>query len=113
MRRGAVRTAVVISVGLITSACGGSSSGPSTPQLRAADTTTTAAPDTTATTEAGGSDSSVPNETTTRPTTTPTTPAESPLPSVEVLDVATGDTIDFADFLPSDTPVLFWFWAPH
>lgn len=35
-------------------------------------------------------------------------------PSVEVLDVATGDPLNLAEELSGgDTPVLLWFWAPH
>ena len=36
------------------------------------------------------------------------------LPSVDVVDVATGDTFNLADQLGGgDTPILLWFWAPH
>ncbi|MBT8214083.1 MAG: hypothetical protein KJP12_02585 [Acidimicrobiia bacterium] len=40
-------------------------------------------------------------------------PGVGALPAVEVLDVATGDTVDVSTFLPSDKPLLVWFWAPH
>ncbi|NNC73910.1 MAG: hypothetical protein HKN93_00215 [Acidimicrobiia bacterium] len=35
------------------------------------------------------------------------------LPAVEVLDVATSDTVDVSTLLPADKPLLVWFWAPH
>ncbi|HEX5616733.1 MAG TPA: hypothetical protein VFZ83_16405 [Acidimicrobiia bacterium] len=47
---------------------------------------------------------------------TPTTVAPvgtSPLPVVDVLDVATGETVALAERLPADRPLLVWFWAPH
>ena len=40
-------------------------------------------------------------------------PAESVIPEVDVVDLATGDTINLASFAPSDRPILLWFWAPH
>ena len=46
-------------------------------------------------------------------TTTSLAPQKSPLPSVEVLDTANGQTVQFASLLPAVKPVLFWFWAPH
>ncbi|MFM7537791.1 MAG: hypothetical protein ACKO91_18635 [Acidimicrobiales bacterium] len=39
--------------------------------------------------------------------------APSPLPDVEVLDVATGRPVRLATFVPADKPTLVWFWAPH
>lgn len=46
-------------------------------------------------------------------TTTSLAPQKSPLPSVQVLDTANGQTVQFASLLPAVKPVLFWFWAPH
>ncbi|NNK91834.1 MAG: hypothetical protein HKO87_05320 [Acidimicrobiia bacterium] len=40
-------------------------------------------------------------------------PGVGALPAVEVLDVATGDSVDVSTLLPSDKPLLVWFWAPH
>lgn len=37
----------------------------------------------------------------------------SPLPAVDVVDVATGETVALAGLLPADKPVLVWMWAPH
>ena len=46
-------------------------------------------------------------------TTTSLAAQPSPLPSVEVLDTANGQTVQFSSLLPAVKPVLFWFWAPH
>lgn len=35
------------------------------------------------------------------------------LPDVEVRNVATGEHRSLATLLPSDRPLLVWFWAPH
>ena len=35
------------------------------------------------------------------------------VPDLELIDVATGDGVQLRSLLPADTPVLFWFWAPH
>lgn len=35
------------------------------------------------------------------------------IPDVEVIDVRTGQTVSLQSFAPNDTPLLFWFWAPH
>ena len=40
-------------------------------------------------------------------------PQKLALPSVDVLDTATGQKVAFAGLLPAARPVLFWFWAPH
>jgi len=39
--------------------------------------------------------------------------ASSPLPQVTVWDVGESDWVQFADYLPSEKPLLVWFWAPH
>ncbi len=44
---------------------------------------------------------------------TPAEPQDITLPSVEVLDTATGDRTQFADLVPAERPTLLWFWAPH
>ena len=36
-----------------------------------------------------------------------------PLPAVDVIDVATGSTVNTGTLLPASKPVLVWFWAPH
>lgn len=38
---------------------------------------------------------------------------ENQLPSVEVVDLATGDTVLLSSFAPADRPIVLWFWAPH
>lgn len=35
------------------------------------------------------------------------------LPSLPLRDVATGATVDLAELLPADQPLLVWAWAPH
>jgi thiol-disulfide isomerase/thioredoxin len=39
--------------------------------------------------------------------------ADSFVPSVQVLDVGTNETVDMQSIVPSDKPVLLWAWAPH
>lgn len=38
---------------------------------------------------------------------------ENQLPAVEVVDLATGDTVLLSSFAPADRPIVLWFWAPH
>ncbi|WP_419919585.1 hypothetical protein [Candidatus Poriferisocius sp.] len=48
------------------------------------------------------------------PTLTPSSEAPaSDLPAVELVDVATGATVNLAGYAPSDRPIVLWFWAPH
>ncbi len=80
---------------------------------------------TTAKVSTGTAARQTPPKTTERPATIPTNPSpeisttassapqQSPLPSVEVLDTANGQTVQFSELLPAVKPVLFWFWAPH
>jgi len=35
------------------------------------------------------------------------------LPSVPLLAVPSGETVDLASFAPSSSPLVLWFWAPH
>ena len=37
----------------------------------------------------------------------------SAIPQVTVLDVPSGDEFALGSIVPSDRPVLVWFWAPH
>ena len=37
----------------------------------------------------------------------------SPLPAVDVVDVASGETVALASLLPADKATLVWMWAPH
>ncbi|MCC5953499.1 MAG: TlpA family protein disulfide reductase [Acidimicrobiia bacterium] len=37
----------------------------------------------------------------------------SPFPDIAVTDIRTGQPVDLAGFLPSDKPLVVWFWAPH
>lgn len=43
----------------------------------------------------------------------PTVSPDSVVPSVDVVDVRTGQQVDVASLVPSATPVLLWAWAPH
>lgn len=104
-------------VAIVGVSCGGdgsSGSGEAGPSLRPTEpAATTIAP----TSSAAATATSAPTETSGAAETTvapPTTAAvTSPLPAVDVLDVATGDTVNFASLIPADRPVLLWFWAPH
>jgi len=40
-------------------------------------------------------------------------PADSVLPAVDLLEVATGADVPFAGLVPSEKPILLWAWAPH
>ena len=35
------------------------------------------------------------------------------IPDLDFVDVTTGEVVNLRSFIPSDTPLLFWFWAPH
>ena len=35
-----------------------------------------------------------------------------PLPVVDVFDVATGEKVAFSELVPAEQPILLWFWAP-
>ncbi|WP_419925819.1 hypothetical protein [Candidatus Poriferisocius sp.] len=86
--------ALAIAVALGAAACGDSTAPP------------TATPATTAPTEAPAPAAE------SAPQTEAPAPA-SDLPSVDVVDLATGDTVNLAGFAPSDRPIVLWFWAPH
>jgi hypothetical protein len=50
--------------------------------------------------------------------TTATSAATAPSTTVEVpdavlTDVASGEEVSLRSMVPSERPVLFWFWAPH
>ena len=47
------------------------------------------------------------------PTPEPTPVPASELPSVDLVNVATGANVNLASFAPSDRPIVLWFWAPH
>jgi hypothetical protein len=42
-----------------------------------------------------------------------TTAGTSDIPAVTVRDVASGDEFALGSIVPSERPVLVWFWAPH
>ncbi len=44
----------------------------------------------------------------------PASTADNVFPNLDVLDIATGSTVNLsAELAGGDTPVLLWFWAPH
>jgi len=40
-------------------------------------------------------------------------PIATDLPAIDTIDVRTGDTVNLQSLVPSDKPLLLWFWAPH
>jgi hypothetical protein len=40
-------------------------------------------------------------------------PAEVEVPDAVLTDVASGEEVSLRSMVPSERPVLFWFWAPH
>ena len=138
MRVRAAAASPVVALALIASSCGGSSQPAepvgapvSTPPATAvatapaveptpAATTATATAAATATTDTAPAVEPTPTATAAATATTATAPAVEPttvpasdLPSVEIIDVATGATVNLAGFAPSDRPLVLWFWAPH
>lgn len=90
-------TGVALALAMTLAACGGSDDSSAPP--------TSAAP--TPTTQPTDPEPGDPAPTTAAPAGT------SPLPAVDVLDVANGETVALADQLPATRPLLVWFWAPH
>lgn len=37
----------------------------------------------------------------------------SDLPAIELINVVSGEQTNLASLVPSDRPLLLWFWAPH
>ena len=35
------------------------------------------------------------------------------VPDLELIDVSTGQPVNLRMLVPAETPLLFWFWAPH
>ncbi len=35
------------------------------------------------------------------------------VPDLDMVSVYTGETVDLQSLVSGDTPLLFWFWAPH
>ena len=40
-------------------------------------------------------------------------PIATDLPAIDTINVRTGDTVNLQSLVPSDKPLLLWFWAPH
>ena len=90
--------AVAICLALGAAACGDSTEGPATAPTEAP------APTTAPATQAPAPE----------PATEPgDPPPASDLPSVDVVNVATGASVNLASFAPADQPLVLWFWAPH
>lgn len=105
-RARAVRLSAALAVGgMLMAACGGSSSTSGDPSDASGGPAPTSAESSSPGAEPGPATSATPG--------TKAPAGESPLPEVDVLDVATGDTVQFAGLLPADRALLFWFWAPH
>jgi hypothetical protein len=82
--------ALIVGIVVILASCGGGDSSVGTAPEAAADTTATADDATEdAADDTGG------------------------LPSVQLLAVPSGETVDLASFAPSSSPLVLWFWAPH
>lgn len=61
-----------------------------------------------------GGSSTPATETGARPDLAPADPASTALlPAVTVWDVGASEWVQLADYLPSDRPLLIWFYAPH
>jgi len=95
--------AIAICLALGVAACGDSVDSPETAPTEAP--TTTEAP----ATQAPATQAPAPE-----PATESAAPSvESDLPSVELVDVATGANVNLASFAPADRHLVLWFWAPH
>jgi len=93
---------VAIALALGAAACGGGDDSPAgSPSVPTEAAAPTQAP---APTEAPAAE--------TAPESAAPAPA-SDLPSVEMVDVATGTTVNLASFAPAEQPLVLWFWAPH
>ncbi len=90
--------AIAVCLALSAAACGDSSDSPETAPIESPTST----------------EASATQESATEPAPESAAPAPaSDLPSVEVVDVATGATVNLASFAPADKPLVLWFWAPH
>ena len=91
--------ALAICLALSATACGDSTDGPATAPTEAPAPTATQAP--------------APEPAPEAVTEPADPPPASDLPSVDVVNVATGATVNLASFAPADQPLVLWFWAPH
>ncbi len=90
--------AIAVGLALTAAACGDSSDGP-----------VTAPPEAPPPTEAPAAQAPAPEPATETDVPVPA----SDLPSVELVNVATGASVNLASFAPADQPLVLWFWAPH
>jgi len=73
--------------------------------------TTDAPPATDAPPTTEGQSAQEPESPTTSAAEEPAPPSD--LPDIQLIDLATGGEFSVASLVPSDTPILLWFWAPH
>ncbi|MGI9613633.1 MAG: hypothetical protein ACR2QO_12025 [Acidimicrobiales bacterium] len=117
-RRGLV--GVLLTFGLVASACGSDATETSAADAESTDAET-AAVTTDAETEATGSETSAAANTEAasestegEATDTPEPATENLFPDVDVVNIVDGSTVNLAQELGGgDLPVLLWFWAPH
>ena len=88
--RSAVAIGALAPLGLV--ACGGGDSG---------------------STGSGAAPAEQPRTTTTEAPTPEPIDQKPAVPDVVVMDLATGNDFALASVVPSDRPVLIWFWTPH
>lgn len=101
-------------VGLLAAACGSDSSDDQVSVAVSA--APAAAPDASAGSPAGtqGPSSQTPADTPSdAPDAQPEIAYNSLLPSVDVVRIATGESVNLASLAPADRPMVLWFWAPH
>ena len=109
-------TAVVAVSAILASGCGGDSTQPGTRESSAtqpapADSPAPAGSDSDAEPSAGPETAPAAADTTEQVAAPIAVSGD--VPDLELIDVATGDGVQLRSLLPADTPVLFWFWAPH
>ena len=111
--------AVVAVSAILASNCGGDSTQPGTPASSATQPAPADSP-APASSAAKPDDSSATKEEATADAAADTSEqvaapiaVSGDVPDLELTDVATGDGVQLRSLMPADTPVLFWFWAPH
>ncbi|MGI9600549.1 MAG: hypothetical protein ACR2QE_01600 [Acidimicrobiales bacterium] len=107
--------ATVLVAGLLAAACGAgdpqqtATSDPQVTTSQASDPPEAAAGTSATTNQPDGADPAV--EVGVDPP--PTEPIATDIPAVDTIDVRTGETVNLQSLVPSEKPLLFWFWAPH
>lgn len=96
---------LLASVVVVLAACGGGGDDDADVSAGGTEITNPDAPD--------ASEPSAPTESSAPEATTPPTGEATFLPDIEVVDVASGDTVALRSLASADRPTLLWFWAPH